>query len=207
MAECDAELSAVLFSRQEKITKDDQPVREADAIRKRKLERMQAVRQTQGAADTSTGNLIIQKEEKLQRTRDLKTIQLYREKLRHEKILALLAGNITTSHTVHPLFDRAEFFEFVLRNPYSTDQTVTIHCDDNEPKVITDTREWRHFKRKTETRSALKENMFNTASTSPYPQEFLRPRETVHLPFKFQTFRADQSVPEQGPSHPLKQQA
>lgn len=49
--------------------------------------------------------------------------------------------------------------------------------------------------------------MFNTASTSPYPQEFLRPRETVHLPFKFQTFRADQSVPQQGPSHPLKQQA
>ncbi|PFX24043.1 Nephrocystin-4 [Stylophora pistillata] len=156
MAECDAELSAVLFSRQEKITKDDQPVREADAIRKRKLERMQAVRQTQGAADTSTGNLIIQKEEKLQRTRDLKTIQLYREKLRHEKILALLAGNITTSHTIHPLFGRAEFFEFVLRNPYSTDQTVTIHCDDNELKVITDTREWRHFKRKTETRSATK---------------------------------------------------
>ena len=35
MAECDAELAAVLFSRQEKITKDDQPVREADAIRKR----------------------------------------------------------------------------------------------------------------------------------------------------------------------------
>ncbi|PFX29929.1 Nephrocystin-4 [Stylophora pistillata] len=152
MAECDAELSAVLFSRQEKITKDDQPVREADAIRKRKLERMQAVRQTQGA-DTSTGNLIIQKEEKLQRTRDLKTIQLYREKLRHEKILASLAGNITTSHTIYPSFGRAEFFEFVLRNPYSTDQTVTIHCDDNELKVITDTREWRHFKRKTETRS------------------------------------------------------
>ena len=38
MAECDAELSAVLFSRQEKITKDDQPVREADAIRKRSVE-------------------------------------------------------------------------------------------------------------------------------------------------------------------------
>ena len=35
MAECDAELAAVLFSRQDKIAKDDQPVREADAIRKR----------------------------------------------------------------------------------------------------------------------------------------------------------------------------
>lgn len=45
--------------------------------------------------------------------------------------------------------------------------------------------------------------MFDTASTSPYPQVFLRPRETVHIPFKFQTFRADQSVPEQVKNHPL----
>ena len=37
MAECDAELAAVLFSRQDKIAKDDQPVREADAIRKRSV--------------------------------------------------------------------------------------------------------------------------------------------------------------------------
>lgn len=206
MAECDSELAALLFSRQEKIAKDDQPVREADAIRKRKLERMQAVRQTQGA-ENSTGNLIIQKEEKLQRTRDLKTIQLYRERLRHEKILSSLAGNITTSHQIYPSFGTAEFFEFVLRNPYSTDQNVAIICDDQELKVITDTREWRHFKRKTNTRSALEENMFDSSSTSPYPQLFLKPRETVHVPFKFQTFRADHSVPEQGPSHPLKQQA
>jgi len=41
---------------------------------------MQAVRQTQGV-DNSASNLIIQKEEKLQRTRDLKTIQLYRQLL------------------------------------------------------------------------------------------------------------------------------
>lgn len=205
MSDCDAELAAVLFSRQEKIAKDDQPIREADAIRKRKLERMQAVRKTQGA-DNSTGNLIVQKEEKLQRTRDLKTIQLYRERLRHEKILSSLAGNITTNHTIYPSFGTAEFFEFVLRNPYSTDQNINIQCDDKELTVITDTREWRHFKRKTETRSALEENMFDASSTSPYPQVFLKPRETVHIPFKFQTFRADQSVPEQGPSHPLKQQ-
>ena len=35
MAEYDSELAPVLFSRQKKIAKDDQPVREADAIRKR----------------------------------------------------------------------------------------------------------------------------------------------------------------------------
>ena len=60
----------------------------------------------------------------------------YREKLRHEKILSSLAGNITTSHTIYPPFGIAEFFEFVLRNPYSTEQTITIHCDDNELKYV-----------------------------------------------------------------------
>ena len=45
--------------------------------------------------------------------------------------------------------------------------------------------------------------MFDTASTSPYPQVFLRPRETIHIPFKFQTFGADQSVPEQVQICPL----
>ena len=54
--------------------------------------------------------------------------------------------------------------------------------------------------------TALEENMFDTASTSPYPQVFLRPRETVHIPFKFQTFRADQSVPEQVNIHTLVHQ-
>ena len=37
MAECDVELAAVLFSRQEKIAKDDQPIRKGDAIRKRSV--------------------------------------------------------------------------------------------------------------------------------------------------------------------------
>lgn len=59
-----------------------------------------------------------------------------RERLRHEKILSSLAGNITTSHQIYPSFGTAEFFEFVLRNPYSTDQNVSIICDDQELKYV-----------------------------------------------------------------------
>lgn len=59
-----------------------------------------------------------------------------RERLRHEKILSSLAGNITTSHQIYPSFGTAEFFEFVLRNPYSTDQNVAIICDDQELKYV-----------------------------------------------------------------------
>ncbi|XP_048580949.1 nephrocystin-4 isoform X2 [Nematostella vectensis] len=203
VAECDGELAAVLFSRQNKINKNDKPVSQNDAIRKRKLERMQAVRQIKGT-DNKVDNLVVQKEEKLQRARDLKTIQLYRDKNKREGIMSLLCANITTTHTIYPSFGAAEFFEFVIRNPYNTEQTISIQCDDKELTVITDTREWKHFKRFTETFSAIEENMFNTADT-PYPEVFLRPGESVHIPFKFQTFRADHSVPEQGPSHPLRQ--
>ncbi|EDO41800.1 predicted protein [Nematostella vectensis] len=57
VAECDGELAAVLFSRQNKINKNDKPVSQNDAIRKRKLERMQAVRQIKGT-DSKVDNLV-----------------------------------------------------------------------------------------------------------------------------------------------------
>ena len=56
----------------------------------------------------------------------------YRERLGHENILSSLAGKITTSHTIYPCFGTGEYFEFVLRNAYSTDQNITIHCEDKE---------------------------------------------------------------------------
>ncbi|KAK3738109.1 hypothetical protein QZH41_013840 [Actinostola sp. cb2023] len=209
LAECDAELAAVLFSRQGKVNKGDKPVNEMDVVRQRKLQRMQAVRQTAGV-DTNapiivSNVLIFKKEEKLQRARDLKTIQLYRDKNKHEGILSLLATSITTSYTIYPSFGTAEFFEFAIRNPYDVEQTIAVQCDDKDVTVITDTREWRHFKKFVETHSPIEENMFNTADTT-FPEIFLRPRESVHIPFKYQTFRADHSVPDQSPSHPLKQQ-
>lgn len=60
----------------------------------------------------------------------------YRERLRHEKILSSLAENITSSHTIYPCFGTAEFFEFVLKNPYSTDQNITIYCEDKELRYV-----------------------------------------------------------------------
>lgn len=93
----------------------------------------------------------LRKEEKLQRARDLKTIQLYRDKNKHEGILSLLAANITTNYTIYPSFGHAEFFEFSIKNPYDTDQTISIQCEDQELTVIKDAREWRYFKKYVET--------------------------------------------------------
>lgn len=57
LAECDTELAAVLFSRQGKVNKGDKPVNQTDAVRQRKLQRMQAVRQTAGS--DANGSIIV----------------------------------------------------------------------------------------------------------------------------------------------------
>lgn len=55
--------------------------------------------------------------------------------------------------------------------------------------LILDGREWRYFKELFGLHTPLEEDMFHPRG-SLAPQLFLRPREMVHIPFKFQTFSA-----------------
>ena len=70
--------------------------------------------------------------------------------------------------------------------------------------VIDDAREWRYFKMLNDVTTPIEEQLFNTGTTCNQPQIFLRPKETVHVPFRFLTFRADHSVPDQAPSDPYR---
>lgn len=58
---------------------------------------------------------------------------------------------------------------------------------------MTEAREWRHFKQLFGLSTPLEEGLFSQ-STPDCPQIFLRPKEMVHIPFKYQTFHADHSV-------------
>ena len=64
------------------------------------------------------------------------------------------------------------------------------------PSVVTDAREWRRLKTLFEVFSDTEENMFTNQtgiidqSGLKYPQIFMRGKETVHIPFKLQTFLA-----------------
>lgn len=53
--------------------------------------------------------------------------------------------------------------------------------------LILDGQEWRYFKDVADLHTPLEEDMFHLRGSLP-PQLFLRPRETAHIPFKFQTF-------------------
>lgn len=109
----------------------------------------------------------------------------------------------TTEYSIYPNFGIAEFFEFVITNPFNEDHLVTIFIEDPEIQVVTDVREWRHLKLINQIYSQVEENMFhrqeladpsNNNAIHKFPQVFLRAKETINVPFKFQTFKVDNTL-------------
>ncbi|XP_009953915.1 PREDICTED: nephrocystin-4, partial [Leptosomus discolor] len=123
----------------------------------------------------------------------LQIIGAYREHIKGESISQVLSQAITATHTVHAVLGTAEFFEFTLKNPYGVQHTVTIEADHPELSVILDPREWRHFKELTKSVTPVEEEMFHLRDDLR-PQVYLRPNETIRIPFKYQTFSADPAV-------------
>nr|XP_033777776.1 nephrocystin-4 isoform X1 [Geotrypetes seraphini]XP_033777777.1 nephrocystin-4 isoform X1 [Geotrypetes seraphini]XP_033777778.1 nephrocystin-4 isoform X1 [Geotrypetes seraphini]XP_033777779.1 nephrocystin-4 isoform X1 [Geotrypetes seraphini]XP_033777780.1 nephrocystin-4 isoform X1 [Geotrypetes seraphini] len=203
LADMDSELAAMLLSRMKEVSASLQhPNREADAIRRRKLERMTAVRQQESQEDVSLRKtlLLARREERVQHARDLQIIDSYRERIKTESISNMLSQAIASHYTIYATLGTAEFFEFALKNPYNVQHTITIEIDNPELSVIVDTREWRHFKELTNTLTAIEEDMFHLQENIHTPQLYLRPKETVHIPFKYQTFSSAHTAMPQGPN-------
>jgi nephrocystin-4 len=122
-------------------------------------------------------------------------MEYYRKQSKSEQIRNKLQDFITTECRLYPSFGSVEFFEYVITNPFSEPQTTSILSTDPELKVVTDEREWRNLKILNQMYSETKNDMFNrkgqAANSTQFPQVFLRPKETVHIPFKFQTFSID----------------
>ncbi|KAM6977015.1 nephrocystin-4 [Aplochiton taeniatus] len=202
LVEMDGELLALLSSR----IKDGAPsagdcsTDETDDIRQRKLQRMAAVRQREGTGSQEKAKVTARREERAQLSRDLRVISAYRERSKAEVITSMLSQAITTQHTLYAMLGTAEYFEFVLKNPFNVQHTVTIHSDHPDLGVIVDTDEWRYFKALTRSPTPLEENMFHLGEDTLTPQVYLRPKESVHIPFRYQTFVSEHSVPSQGPS-------
>ncbi|XP_054705763.1 nephrocystin-4 isoform X3 [Grus americana] len=201
LAEVDSELAAVLRSRRPEARLAPPAVpNEAAAARRRKLRRMALVRQQEDASGGRTPQLSGWQEQRARHMQDLQIIDAYREHVKGESISRMLNQAITATHTVHAVLGTAEFFEFALRNPYGVQHTVTIEVDHPELSVILDPREWRHFKELTKSVTPVEEEMFHLRDDLR-PQVYLRPNETVRIPFKYQTFSADPAVvAAQGPA-------
>ncbi|XP_045161165.2 nephrocystin-4-like isoform X2 [Mercenaria mercenaria] len=204
VAENNREVAALLFSKREEIEPVTESHREADSERQRKLARMQALRNQDGGIEKPQ-TLMAHKQLKTERARDLKTMEIYRMQTKKEGIEAMLSQSITTEHAIHPSFGTSEFFEFVLRNPFNVEHTVKIEWESKNLHCVTDTREWRYFKQLYQIQSHMEEGMFTSETKAHFPEVFLRPKETVNIPFKYLSFLADQSAKPQGPVDPFRQ--
>ncbi|KAM9855195.1 nephrocystin-4 [Aulostomus maculatus] len=120
----------------------------------------------------------------------------------NESIANMLSQGITTHHLLYASLGSAEYMEFVLKNPFNIPQTVTIVSDDPELSVITNTEEWRYFKALTKTPTSVEENMFHLEDNAPGPRIFLRPKESLHVPLKYQSFLCNHAMSPQGPGFP-----
>ncbi|XP_008278421.1 nephrocystin-4 [Stegastes partitus] len=160
---------------------------------RRKLSCMAAVHQREGKEDARTAKVT-------ETSRELHQSRPREEQSKAEGIANMLSRAITTQHRLYASLGSAEYMEFVLRNPFNVPQTVTVHSDDPELSVIANTEEWRYFKALTRSPTPLEENMFHLEEGAPGPRVYLRPKETVHIPLKYQSFLCDHTMALQGPS-------
>ncbi|XP_048873237.1 nephrocystin-4 isoform X2 [Brienomyrus brachyistius] len=192
LVDIDADLAALLYSRMKAAPPRAETEGGAEVAQRRKLTRMEAVRQYEEQGHIPPRpRLANRREEHVERFRDLGVIEAYRERHKAESIAAMLSRTITARHTVYAALGTAEFFEFVLRNPFNMPRTVTVECEDPGLSVITSSREWRHFKELTRSTTPLEEDMFHLKGGTRTPQVYLRPKETLHIPLKYQTFALD----------------
>ncbi|MGH0136436.1 UNVERIFIED_CONTAM: hypothetical protein FKN15_066202 [Acipenser sinensis] len=195
LPDIDGELASMLCSQMKEASIALQHASgETGSTRQRKLERMMAVRQYEAKEGDTMPYIMTRRDERIQHSRDLQIVKAYRERSKAESITKMLSLAITAQHTVYATLGTAEFFEFALKNPSNTQHTVTIECEDPELSVIVDTQEWRHFKELSKTLTPLEEDMFHLEGNTLRPQVYLRPKETIYIPFKYQTFNADHAV-------------
>ncbi|XP_035378010.1 nephrocystin-4 isoform X1 [Electrophorus electricus] len=200
LPEIDGELASLLQSRIREVGRALSQVRgETEEVRQRKMDRMAAVHQQENTTptrqDKTTSVSQQRREERVRHAADLHVIEVYRERCKAEGITTMLSQAITATHTLYATLATAEFFEFVLKNPFNVPQTVTIECDDPELSIIVKAEEWRYFKDLTKTSTPLEAEMFHLKGSGSAPQLYLRPKESVHIPLKYQTFLSGLSWP------------
>ncbi|XP_075803016.1 nephrocystin-4 [Microtus pennsylvanicus] len=201
LADVDSELAAMLLTHTRAGQGPQTSGREADAVHRRKLERMRLVRLQESGEESGSRriSLLAQQSTRAQHSRDLQVIDAYRERTKAESITSVLSQAITTHHTLYATLGTAEFFEFTLKNPHNTQHTVAIEIDSPELSIVLDSQEWRYFKEATGLHTPLEEDMFHLRG-SLAPQLYLRPRETAHIPFKYQNFSVGPLAPPQAPA-------
>eukprot|EP01116_Phalansterium_solitarium_P021972 TRINITY_DN7072_c0_g1_i1.p1 TRINITY_DN7072_c0_g1~~TRINITY_DN7072_c0_g1_i1.p1 ORF type:complete len:1412 (+),score=481.36 TRINITY_DN7072_c0_g1_i1:87-4322(+) len=187
MADKDPELAMALADR--KIVADPSPELfsnqgEGSDIKRRKRARFELLKQQRKMQTAPPSTMV---EQRVSRERDLKTVQLYREKAKRETIAQQLKKYMTTSHKIYASFGAPIFFELMFTNPYPDDHCFTVTFDDADLSLVTDVNEVRAHKKLLSITTPTETDLVTSSN-----KVFLRADETVYIPFKFLSYDCGQ---------------
>ena len=113
-------------------------------------------------------------------------IKLYQRRKR-QTVQDSLKEQITTKHIINASFAQGYYFEFLFKNPYSSDQNYVISWENDSLRLIGDIREWEYHRQVNGNRMGVEKNMVSVRPDGT-AQIFLVANETISVPFIYQNF-------------------
>lgn len=128
--------------------------------------------------------------------KELQTVQSYRERVKGSFVGQALLQQITSTTSVCACAGEAVYLEYVLVNPYAVDHTFTISFSDKDLRVLTDAKEWKHFRKLYGIVEGVEDKLISVGEIDPSTgcqtyQVFLYANESLAVPFVYQSLQID----------------
>ncbi|KAI6655974.1 Nephrocystin-4 [Oopsacas minuta] len=149
----------------------------------RKLERMRMVRGASG----HTPN--ISEVSQIKRRKDFQILDMYRKDSKFQKIDSLLTEFICSEISIDAAAGIAYYYEHELKNPFSETLVLNIEIPDSSISLVSNSNELRYLKSIYNSLTPVENDLIHFSDQKNEPQIFLQPKESVIVPFKYQSFR------------------
>ena len=150
----------------------------------RKLERMRMVR---GVSSQQTVKKIGCSSQ-VKRRKDFQVLDLYRKDHKFHKIDSLLTDSICSEISFDAASGTAYYFEHELKNPFNETLVILIEIPDQSISLVNNANELRYFKNLYNSLTPIENDLIHFGEQNE-PQIFLQPKESVYVPFKYQSYQ------------------
>jgi hypothetical protein len=113
-----------------------------------------------------------------------------------------LKQQITTRHIVNSSFGQGHYFEFVLQNPFNSDQIFQVQWDSTDLRIVTDDKECRFHRQNHSIMYGVEKNMVQMKPDGS-AQVFLAANESLPIPFIYQNMTDETTADIQNPNNHL----
>ena len=148
----------------------------------RKLERMRMVRDVSNQKTVKKFGSYSQ----VKRRKDFQILDLYRKDSKVNKIDSLLTDSICSEISFDAASGIAYYFEHELKNPFNETIVIMIEIPDQSVSVVCGANELRYFKNLYNSLTPIEDGLIHFGEKNE-PQIFLQPKESVYVPFKYQS--------------------